>query len=194
MRSSLLKGAVAASLMLPLAALAERPVYSYIEAGYVVTDVDGISDNLDGFALVGSAALTENLFLFAGYAQQSASPFGIDVDFKSYTVGGGYAWPLSDTLDVYGEVGYVKAEADVEGFGDDDDGYSLAAGVRAFVLDQLELEGALTFVDLSDSGSDTSFGAAARWYFTPQFAVGFEAGFSDDANSYGITARVNWGD
>lgn len=193
MRYPILTVALGASLMLPVAALAGSPGYSYVEAGYAVTDVDGVDDNFDGFALNGSIEVADQFFLFAGYAQQSASPFGFDVDLKSYTVGGGYAWPVSDTLDLYGKVGYVKSDFDVEGFGGDDDGYSLAAGVRAFVLEQLELEAAITFVDLSDSGSDTSFGAAARWHFTKQFAVAFEAGFGDDANSYGVAARFNWG-
>lgn len=176
---------LAALTLAPLASQAEGPSYSYVEGGYVITDVDGIGSDADGFLIRGSVELTDDFFLFAGYVDQDIS----GVDLKQYSVGAGYAWSATDTTDLYGKVGYAKAEADYMGFGIDDDGYSLGIGVRSFVMEKLELEASVNYVDLSDSGDDTTFGAGARWYFTEQFAMGIEAGVGDDATSYGIGLR-----
>jgi len=169
----------------PLAAQAESPGYSYVEGGYVRTNIDGIGKDADGFLVRGSVELTDEFFLFAGYIDQGV--YGVDI--KQYGVGVGYAWSMTDTTDLYGKAGYVKAEADYAGFGLDDDGYSLGIGIRSFVTRNLELEAAVNYVDLSDSGDDTTFGAGARWYFTEHFALGVEAEVGDDATSYGIGLR-----
>lgn len=176
---------LAAFTLAPLASHAESPGYSYVEGGYVRTDVDGIGSEADGFALRGSIEVTDSLFLFAGYVDQEVS----GVDIRQYGVGAGYAWSATDTTDLYGKVGYVKAEADFMGFDIDDDGYSVGIGVRSFVGEKLELEASVNYVDLSDSGDDTTFGAGARWYFTENFALGIQAEAGDDATSYGIGLR-----
>ena len=59
-------------------------------------------------------------------------------------------------------------------------------------VDPLELEGAVNYVDLSDSGDDTSFGVAARWFITEAFALGVEGEFADDADTYGIGFRLQF--
>lgn len=182
--------AVAATLaLLPLAAQSEGISYTYVEAAYVETDIDGISSNADGYALRGSIGITDNVFMFAGYADQSISSF----DIETYNVGAGYAWPISSRTDLYGKVSYVKAEASGFGLSVDDDGFGLGIGVRHLVSDQFELEAAVNYVDLSDSGDETALGIGARWHFTPQFSLGAEASFADDANSYGVGLRWSFG-
>lgn len=180
---------IASAALLPLAAQAQSPSYSYLDLAYVETDIDGFSSNADGFALRGSFELTDSVFMFAGYTDQSIR----NIDFETYNVGFGYAWSFAPTMDLYGKLSYVKAEVDGRGFSADDDGYGIDVGIRSFVTDKLELEGVISYVDLSDAGDDTSFGIGARWYFTPRFAVGAEAVLSDDANSYGIGVRWNFG-
>lgn len=182
--------AVAATLaVLPLAAQSAGISYTYVEAAYVETDIDGISRNADGYALRGSIGITDNVFVFAGYADQSIGNF----DFETYNVGAGYAWPLTSRTHLYGKASYVKAEASGFGFSGDDDGFGLGIGVRHLVTDQFELEAAVSYVDLSDSGDDTALGIGARWHFTPQFSLGAEAGFADDAKTYGVGLRWSFG-
>lgn len=176
---------LAAFTFLPLASQAESPSYSYVEGGYVRTDIDGIGKDADGFLVRGSVELTDEFFLFAGYLDQGV--YGADI--KQYGVGAGYAWSMNDSTDLYGKAGYVRAEADVDGFGIDDDGYSLGIGIRSFVTKNFELEASVNYADYSDLGDDTTFGAGARWYFTEQFALGIEAQVADDATSYGIGLR-----
>ena len=184
---------IASAALLPVAAQAQEPSYSYLDLAYVWTDIDGVSGTADGFALRGSFELTDSVFMFASYAEQMLSDF----DIETYSIGAGYAWSIAPNMDLYGKISYVKAEAEVEaagfGFSEDDDGYGIGVGIRSFVTDNLELEGAINYVDLSDSGDDTSFGIGARWYFMPQFAVGVEAALGDDANSYGLGVRWNFG-
>jgi hypothetical protein len=186
-------GLAIALLAAPLAAQAEDKIsYNYVDAAYVVVDIDGFSKDADGFALRGSFELTENFFLFASYADLSAKVAGFNVDETDYGVGAGYAWSLSDKMDIYGKLAWVRAEGDALGFSVDEDGFSVGVGLRAFVLDPMELEGAVTYTDLGDFGDSTGVGLAARWYFTENFAVGGELGFSDDATSYGIGVRFQW--
>lgn len=194
MRFKFVSALAASAAFVPFLAQAEGLSWSYLEAAYVNTDVDGFNEEVDGFALRGSFEIVDNLFIFAGYADQGTSVGGFDIDLKSYNAGLGYAWPIGQALDLYGKVGYVKAEVDTNFIGDvDDDGYLLAVGLRGRAVEQLELEGSVNYVDLSDSGDDTTFDLGARWYFTPQFAVGLEGSFGDDANTYGLGARWSFG-
>jgi len=194
MRFKFVSALAASAAFVPFLAQAEGLSWSYVDAAYINTDIDRFDEDVDGFALRGSYEIVDNLFVFAGYADQGTTVAGLDIDLQTYNLGLGYAWPLGEALDVYGKVGYVSAEADVGGLGDvDDDGYSLALGLRGRAVEQLELEGAVSFVDLSDSGDDTTLDLGARWYFTPQFAVGLEGSFGDDANTYGLGVRWNFG-
>lgn len=193
MRFKTLFALAASTALLPCLAQAEGLSYSYLEGAYVNTDIDGFNDELDGFALRGSFEITDQVFMFAGYSNQSTSIVGTDVDFEQMGIGIGYAWPISTTADIFGRVGYVQAEADAGGFEIDDDGYQLGVGLRGRVAEQFELEGALNYTDLSDSGDDTSFGIGGRWFFTEQFALGLEAEFGDDVTTYGVGVRWNFG-
>lgn len=199
MRKSSL-GLVAAVLALaPFAATqAEGISYTYADLGYVTTDLDGVSKDLDGFLLRGSLEVADNWFVYARYVDESVTFSGVDVDFQQFGVGGGYAWSFAENMDLYGRVGYARAEADTHGggFGGmnvDDDGYELGVGIRARPLDPFELEGSVNYVDLSDSGDDTSLGVAARWFITDNLALAVEGEFGDDADSYGIGFRWAFG-
>ncbi len=187
-------GAVLAAAVLgcPFAAQAGDFSYTYVDVAYVNTDPDGIGEDLDGLALRGSLGITDDVFIFASYADQGADFGPFDIDLETYELGGGYAWHVSPTLDVYGKISYVSAEASGGGFSADDDGFGLAAGMRGWVMDKLELEGALRYVDLSDSGDDTTFVAAGRYHFTEAFAAGLEAEIGDDATTYGIGVRFSF--
>lgn len=172
-----------------LTAQAQDLSYTYAELAYVQTDLDGIGKDLEGFALRGSYEVVDNVFLYARYVDQSVSTAGRDFDVKQYGLGAGLAWSFAQNMDIYGRVGYVEAEFDGPGFGGDDDGYELGVGIRARPIELLELEGAVNYVDLSDSGDDTSFGLAGRWFITDALALGVEAEFADDADTYGVGFR-----
>jgi hypothetical protein len=194
MRFKFAAALAASAAFVPFLAQAEGLSWSYLDLAYVNTDIDRFDEDIDGFALRGSYEVVDKLFIFAGYADQGTTVSGFDLDLETFSLGLGYAWPVGEALDVYGKLGYVSAEVDVEGFGDaDDDGLSLAVGLRGRAVEQLELEGAVSYVDLGDSGDDTTLDLGARWFFLPQFAVGLEGSFGDDANTYGLGVRWNFG-
>jgi hypothetical protein len=193
MRFHIVSAVAALGAMLPLAShAADQLSYSYLDPAYITTDVDGFNKDVDGFALRGSLEVTDRFFGWAGYTTQSTEIGNNDLDYNTMSIGGGYAWPLSPTADVYGRLGYIKEEVEFAGFNADDDGFLLGAGVRGRVAQEFELEGGLNYVDLSDSGDDTSLYAAGRWYFTPSFAAGLEAELGDNVTTYGIGVRWNF--
>ena len=201
MKKTLLAAAVLAAASFGASAAenttADAISYTYVELGYVTTDLEGVGKDLDGFVLRGSFEVADNWFLDARYLDQSVKVGGVDFDAKQYAIGGGYAWSFADNMDLYGRIGYTEVELDVSGggtggFGVDDDGYEVGVGIRARPMDLLELEGAVNYVDLSDAGDDTSFGVAARWFITDVFALGVEGEFADDADSYGVGFRLQF--
>jgi hypothetical protein len=193
-------GFVAAALALApvMASQAEGIGYTYVDLGYVTTDIDGVEKDLDGFLLRGSLEIAENWFVYGRYVDQSVTFRGVDFDAQQFSVGGGYAWSFAENMDIYGKAGYTQVELDVSGggfggFDVDDDGFELGLGIRARPLTPLELEAAVNYADLSDSGDDTSFGVAARWFISDNFALAVEGDFGDDAKSYGIGFRLAFG-
>ena len=177
----------------PFAIRADEISYSYLEAGYANVDIDDFDEDVDGFVLRGSFEVGESVFLFAGYNDFGTTISGIDIDFTDFNMGVGYAWPISSTASLYGKLSYVNAEVEALDESFDDDGYGLAVGVRGRVAASVELEGYVSYVDLSDLGDNTAFGGALLYYFTPQFAVGAEVVVDDDATQYGAGLRWHWG-
>ena len=69
--------------------------YSFLEAGYVRTELDDVDVNGDGFGIRGSYAFTKNVHGFASYQNQDFD-FGITGD--QWTFGAGVNFPLSERL------------------------------------------------------------------------------------------------
>lgn len=182
-----------ALLAAPLALKAEGVSYNYLDAAYASVDIDDFDEDADGFLLRASFEVTESLFVFGGYSDLGIDVSGFDVDLREYDFGLGYAWPVGNASSMYGKVSYVSAEAETLGVTVDDDGYGLALGLRTRPATKIELEGYVDYVDLSDLGDETSFGAAARFFLTPHFALGAEVVFGEDSTTYGAGVRWHWG-
>lgn len=165
---------------LPLASHAEDMSYSFVDLGYVETDIDGVGPSLDGFALRGSIGFAEHYFAFAEYSSQSVSGF----DFDQTMVGLGGHYGLSDNIDLVGRAGWFKAKVSGGGLSADDDGYLVSAGVRGKAGDKVELEGSVIYTDLGGAnGDDTAVAVGGRYYFTKNFAVGAEYQQGSDAST-----------
>ena len=200
--------ALAAVVLSRPAGAADGPRYTYVDAGWVHTevDVDGFSGDDpdgDGFELDGSFAVTDMFHLFAGYSDSEldvdAFGFGVDVDYSTLTVGGGVNYPLNETIDLVGQLAYVDAEVEVDapGFGsasEDESGYGLGAGLRAMITEVFELNGGISYVDLGDDADDTAFSVGAVYSFTPMVAGQAGISFGDDVTAYGLGVRLYFGD
>jgi hypothetical protein len=165
--------------------------YSYVELAYDESDFDlggGGDIDGDGLTLSGSFEINDEWHVFASYGNADLD-FGIDID--TWAIGGGYAFPLRDDVDIYGRVLYINTEADVPGPGDpDEDGLGLQARIRAMLTDELEVEGGIQHLDVGDS--DTSLQVSARYHFTSQLSAGIGLTFAGDTDGLGINARFSF--
>ena len=182
--------AIAGLLMLSGAlAMADGLSYDRVQASFEEIDIDvggGFEVDGDGFSLGGSMAVGDNWYILGEY---TTADFDLGVDYDELSLGGGYHHGLSDRTDFIAELTYENAEADSGAVSVDDSGLGLAVGLRSMVNPKLELEGKLSYVDLDDSGDDTSIGFRAWYAVSSSFAVGVGAEFGDDVSGYGIGAR-----
>jgi opacity protein-like surface antigen len=169
-------------------AYAEGLNYTYGEVGYGIVEIDDADVDGDGFNIAGSFALTDEFHIFGGYSTASLD-FGID--FNQLELGIGYNTPISNSVDVVATLAYVNVEVEAAGFGsEDDNGFGIGVGLRGMVSPQVELHGGIEYIDLSDSGSDTGFGAGIRYNFTEQFAVGLRGDWTDDVSQITLAGRL----
>jgi hypothetical protein len=174
---------------MPFLAHADDMSYRYFQVGYMETNVDGLSENPDGFATRGSFGFAKNYFLFTEYSQQELS--GLEVNQLSVGLGGHYG--LTDNLDLVGRAGYSKAEVKVSGLGSaDDDGYLVGAGLRGRMGDHFELEGGVIYQDFGGGSSDTGAEVLARYYFTKRWALAVDYQDLGELSSIGVGVRVSF--
>lgn len=179
---------------LPFATHAETMDYSYVELGYVDTELDDFDADGDGFALRGSLSVHENVFVFAGYEDVSFDPdgpFTPDVDITSLQVGVGGRYPLTPKIDLVGRFGIVKAELDVGSFDEDEDGFTFGVRARGEVMPRFELEGGLEHIDVDDIADDTALVIQGRYFFLENFAGGVSLSFGD-ADTFGLEGRMTF--
>lgn len=188
-RTLSLLAALAAAL--PFASQAGTMDYTYVEAGYVDTELDlGRSDiDGDGFALRGSLAVHENFFVFASY-EDLGFDFGIDA--TAFQIGAGVRWPLGPKLDIVGRAAIVQSEIEFGRNDQDDDGFLLGARLRGEIAPKFELEGGFDYVDLDDRGDDTALVLEGRYFFIEPLAGGLLLQVADDATTIGLNVRYTF--
>ena len=200
MRYKILSVLAASAALAPFMAQAEGLSYTYLEAGYLNTDIDEFNETVGGWGLKGSFEFTDNIFAFAEYTDQSASIRGGNIDLAGWNVGAGYAWPIADQTDIYGTIGYVSVDADLPSRYNDlidvdpeDDGYSLGLGIRTRFAESFEVEGTAQYANLSDFGDEFDFGIYGRWYVTDMLAFGVGYNIGDETSTFLGTVRLEFG-
>jgi opacity protein-like surface antigen len=187
LRSSLLIVVLAFSAT----ASAEDFDYNWLSFGYGMIDFDDINVDGDALGIDGSLAFNEDFHAFASYA---AADLDFGIDATTFDIGVGYNTELSDVVDAYARLSYEYVEIDVPGFGsEDDNGFGFGVGMRFAATQQLELEGAIQYVDLNDSGDETALVLGGLYSFTPAFAVGLFGEWGDDVTAYTLLGRFYWG-
>ncbi|HEU4620541.1 MAG TPA: outer membrane beta-barrel protein [Gammaproteobacteria bacterium] len=182
--------ALAFAALAPHAAAAQAFDYTYVEGAYLNRELDVGPRTLDGdgLGITGSLALGDKYYVFADYGSSS---FDLDVDTSGYDLGVGRRWPLQQKLDAFVDLAFVHARVETRFGNADDDGYGVDAGLRSRVADKVELQGAISYVDLSDS--DTSLSIAGRYYLTSTVAVGAGYVFNNDDGGWNVTLRAEFG-
>lgn len=185
--------ASAAFLLLAGTAGASDLNYDYAELRYVDTEIDGDGGgdaDGDGFEIGGSVQLADNWHIFGSY---QTLDFDFDIDLSALEIGAGYMVPVNSSTDLVARVSYIDGEVDTP-FGDaDDSGFGLSSGFRHLFSPQIEGRAFINYVDLDDSGSETSFELAGDYFINDQFSAGLGLEFGDDATSISIGARYYFG-
>jgi opacity protein-like surface antigen len=172
---------------------AESVRWDSASLSYQSVDVEG--DKLTGFGVSGTKLIGEDFFIAGSYSSLSddVDLFGskLELDFNTLSVGLGYRHAISNKTDLFGIVSYedmeVKASFQGESDSESENGYSLQAGIRSLVTENIELSGSLSYVDITD-GSETSFDVSAIYHFTNQFSAGIGYGKSDDLDTLTLSA------
>lgn len=173
------------------AAMADGPSYSYIQAAYEEVDVDfggGIDADGDGFSIGGSVPVGDSWFIFAGYGSSDLESV---IDLTVLTIGAGWHTSIAPNTDFFAALGFADGEVDVSGFGSEDDsGYSIEAGIRSMMSNELELYGSISQIDFDGFGDGTTLNAGLWYTVSGNLALGLGASFEDDITSYGVGVRL----
>lgn len=191
---TLTKLTVATAAALPLVAAAADDVsYTYLEASYLVQDIDmfedpglidGFTDDIndgDGFQIEGSIGFAQNFFAFASYSSTESdfryynNSTGVaylsDQKLKTFELGLGYALPLSNTVDLVARAAYLDIDYGDFRFGQDD---------NEFDSDEVADSISDSFNDLGDDASDGYLvDAGIRSQVMPWLEVGAGARYQD---------------
>lgn len=185
-------GTFAATLLFAGSAMAAELDYNYGELRYVDTELDtgGIDADGDGFEIGGSLELARSVHIFGNF---QTLDFGSGVDVSAFEVGGGYSVPLNSGADLVARLSYIDGEIDAGAFDADDSGFGFQAGFRNMFLPQVEGRAFINYVDLDESGSETSFELAGDYFLNDEIALGASLELGDDVTTWTLGARWYFG-
>ena len=167
----------------PLNALADGPDWQYVEGGYTQLDFDdNDSFDPDGVVISGTYLTTPNVYVTGDYRMTEEGRFDLDM----LTLGAGYRLPINATTDAYFGANFERLDTS----GDDENGYSINAGIRSMLTRQFELSGELGYYDVVDG--EATVKVAANYYFNTDWAVGASYEMIDDLNIMSLTARYSF--
>lgn len=180
-------------LFLALSATASAEEFDYNWLGFSLGAVDYDNANLDGntLGIDGSFAFREDFHAFASY---EVGDLDFGVDSTAFDIGVGYNTELSEVIDAWARLSFEYLEFDGPGGGSNDEtGLGFGVGLRFAATPQIELNGAIEYVDIGDFGDDTALILGGLYSFTPQIAVGLFGEWGDDVSSYTLLGRFYWG-
>ncbi|MAL04153.1 MAG: hypothetical protein CL625_07810 [Arenimonas sp.] len=216
-RHTVIKLAAVIALGVPAAAVAQDSGFSYLEGGFITSFVNDVEDSgviagpgstpqleadAGGGGFIGGAwEFGQNMHVFGEYSsasQELEASDGTDTvegefDVARWRIGVGYAYPVSDTVGLYGRLSYDNTElknVQVSGFdlGTDADegGIGGEVGMTWAATPAIQLQGHLRYTSVGDVAGDGSdafdsdllVGVNGRWYVRPDLALvaGYEFG------------------
>lgn len=184
--------------------------WTYAEAGYAFVYTDHSSwsnldqgDNLNGLGLEVALEFFDHFHIASEYNWGKEDQTD-GTSLERLFAGGGAHYSILETTDIYAELGYayidpgyVSNPSNQPGAGNSgsDDGVSLRAGVRSFVLPNLELSLRGSYADRGkpkDAGGAGRFGI--RYYLTSMLAVSTYLDYDSDSQlTYFLGFRLDFG-
>lgn len=153
--------------------------YSSVEAGYYVASY---SPNLTELNIAVSKSIPGNFYLTAAYASgsQVANNYQSENHASAITMGAGYHIPLHENVDGILKGGIILGSVTAGGGSTSENGFDIAAGIRAQM--STSFEGILAAVYSSTSGglyasTDTFVNAQLAFNFTPQLQMAASVDF-----------------
>ena len=161
--------------------------YNYIQGAYESIDLDG--PDADVFRLSASYELTPQLNFIAEYATGDIDnpAGGGDLDFEEVAIGLGYHTEISTSTDFTANIKVIDQDTDLAG---DDTGYGVGIGLRHKLIDNIEVNANIDFVDVNDN-EDTSLNVGARYYFNDALSAGLNFSTSSDDVDV-VSGNIRW--
>ncbi|MET1254864.1 hypothetical protein [Aliikangiella maris] len=136
-------------------ALAERPSFSYFEAGATELEHDLVVGDFTGFELTGSYELPDNFYIVGKAVITSDKD--LDLDMETKTIGIGYHEKIFSNTVLFAQADAVAVVFSRPESGQfDEQGYQFSVGIKSQIIDNLEVE--LTYKRLSTGEVDEDFG------------------------------------
>ncbi len=173
-------------------AASKGPSWDFFELSYIKVEIDDTDFSPNGFGLGLSTLLTDDVFLFASYADASESVFGNDVDISSTSIGLGYRIALNNTSDFAVGAGFAEADACIDGFGcEDDNGYLVTALFATRLVENLELSLGAEYVDIADESS-TALSFTGSYFFSDRLSLGLGWANDDDVDTLSLNLKLHF--
>ncbi len=151
------------------------PAWTYVDLGYVIGDSDeeefGDGDT-SGYLLRGSIGLGGLFHVQASYSDTEIQ----DIEFDGYGISVGVHPALSDSTDLFVDIGYDTQSFD--GSDIDMDTTFVATGLRSMITDNFELNARVSInaidIDTLEDQTDVGFGVGGQYFFNDNIGVGID--------------------
>ncbi|MEO6079509.1 MAG: hypothetical protein ABIQ86_07010 [Steroidobacteraceae bacterium] len=175
------------------AVAAEGFSYNNLEVSYVLTEVDALNLEGDGFAIGGSVAFNDHVFGFSSINDIDYDS-GSGISISVISLGVGFNWAVAQNLDLVSGLSYEHLKLKISGVGSaSDDGVGVNVGLRGRLGDRVELTSGVKYSDFGHDVNDFTWSIGGRYYFTRNFAAGIDLSDNDDGTSWNFALRYDFG-
>ncbi|MBC85636.1 MAG: hypothetical protein CL677_00535 [Bdellovibrionaceae bacterium] len=171
------------SLLLPSLVWADNGVrQQYATIEYVIVDLDGVDDNMNGIGIASNWIISDDFVGGASFSKASVS----DVDVTAWSIGAAYVIAPTPIIDINLGVSLLNSKVDASGADSDTESdVGVGATFKIRPAEVFQLEAGLSLVE-----DTTTLSATGRFFFGEDFGVSASIASNDDATSTGV--GLNW--
>jgi hypothetical protein len=166
------------------AAFAKPHNYTYAGIQFFDQDLDNYNCDQNGLNLYGSLELNQNFFARASFADANGNR---GCGSQNLTLGGGYQTAFGSQSSIYGVVSFEDISPD---HGDGDSGLILAAGIRTYLMSDLEGKVEVAHHTAFD-GDNEIIGGVVYWFDTSLSVTG-DVSLGSDQTTLAVGVRMSF--
>lgn len=174
---------------------AAEPAYDTIDINVSQIDFDGADDNF-GLGIAGSLALSKQFYIFAGLDNNTDNSSDSDWGLYRSEIGAGMHLAMSKGVDLTLAAGGMEwrfaEDNDLTADTETEAGLFAEVGVRAALMDGLELGAAMRYLEIDIADNDWSQSAYAQYQFSKDLALGVNLERIDEIDMHTLYARFNF--